>query len=119
MSQSRLQCIEPECKATFDIAEKIYTCPSCGGLLDILYEFDVSSPERLKQIWRERRQSDSPVDASGVWRYRELIPFVDDLSNIVTIREGNTPVYEAPKSAAYAGLRHLKFKHQGMNPTGS
>ncbi|HKP10938.1 MAG TPA: threonine synthase, partial [Blastocatellia bacterium] len=33
--------------------------------------------------------------------------------------EGNTPLYSAPRSAAYAGLERLRFKHQGMNPTGS
>jgi len=119
MSQPGLQCIEPKCSAKFDISEKLYKCPSCGGLLDVLYEFVEVTPDTLKKIWRERRQSYLPVDASGVWRYRELIPFVDDLSNLVTLREGNTPIYDAPKSALYAGLRQLKFKHQGMNPTGS
>ena len=119
MSNSRLQCIEPACGANFDIREKLYTCPTCGGLLDIAYEFDNLASTSLKRVWLDRRQSDLPVDASGVWRYRELIPFVDDISNVVTLREGNTPVYEAPKSASYAGLQHLMFKHQGMNPTGS
>ena len=119
MSNSRLQCIEPECGATFDVREKLYTCPLCTGLLDINYEFDNIATEQFKKLWRERRLSDLPIDQSGVWRYRELIPFVDDLSNIVTLREGNTPVYDAPKSASYAGLTNLSFKHQGMNPTGS
>src|SRR4051812_9534817 len=119
MTKSRLQCIERACRATFDIHEKLYTCATCGGLLDVRYDFENIDPEALKVLWRTRRQSDSPFDMSGVWRYRELIPFLDDLSNVVTLREGNTPVYEAPKSATYAGLQRLMFKHQGMNPTGS
>jgi threonine synthase len=54
-----------------------------------------------------------------VWRFRELLPFVGDLAQIVTLSEGNTPIYDAPRSARYAGLDSLRFKHQGMNPTGS
>jgi threonine synthase len=37
----------------------------------------------------------------------------------VTLREGNTPLYELPKCAAALGMNWLLAKHQGMNPTGS
>ncbi|MGA1369453.1 MAG: threonine synthase, partial [Blastocatellia bacterium] len=57
------------------------------------------------------------VDQSGVWRYRELLPEPDE-ARIVTFQEGNTPLWEAPRCAAYAGMRRLTFKHLGMNPTG-
>jgi len=53
-----------------------------------------------------------------VWRYRELLPFADD-APIVSLGEGNTPIYDAPVSAAYCGLHALTLKHQGCNPTGS
>jgi threonine synthase len=33
--------------------------------------------------------------------------------------EGNTPLYDAPGCAEYAGVDHLQLKHQGCNPTGS
>ena len=36
--------------------------------------------------------SNAPLDQSGVWRYREFIPFLDDYSRVVTLREGNTPL---------------------------
>jgi threonine synthase len=58
--------------------------------------------------------SNLPIDQSGVWRFRELLAFA-----IVTLREGNTPLLDAPRAAAYAGLDSLTFKHQGFNPTGS
>src|SRR5436309_9122340 len=61
----------------------------------------------------------APLDQSGVWRYREIIPFLDDCSAVATLREGNTPLLPAPRAAAYAGLERLVFKHQGFNPTGS
>ena len=38
---------------------------------------------------------------------------------MITLREGNTPLYEMPKSAAAVGMNWLLAKHQGMNPTGS
>jgi threonine synthase len=58
------------------------------------------------------------VDQSGVWRFRDLLPIVPE-DQVVTLREGNTPLYELPKSAAALGLNWLLAKHQGMNPTGS
>ncbi|HZS46981.1 MAG TPA: threonine synthase [Blastocatellia bacterium] len=119
MSNPQLRCIEPSCSHGYDINEKIYTCPACNGLLDVAYCFNDLDPEEIKDVWRLRRLSNAPIDASGVWRYRELIPFVSDYSQVVTLKEGNTPLFDGPRSASYAGLRNLTFKHQGMNPTGS
>lgn len=59
-----------------------------------------------------------PIDQSGVWRFRDLFPIVKDQS-IVTLREGNTPLYDLPRCAKSVGLDWLLAKHQGMNPTGS
>jgi threonine synthase len=63
--------------------------------------------------------NNTPLDQSGVWRYRELLPFLDDYRHVVTLREGNTPLLDAPIAAEYGGLARLTFKHQGFNPTGS
>jgi threonine synthase len=63
--------------------------------------------------------SNAPLDQSGVWRYREMFPFLDDTSHVVTLREGNTPLLNAPLAASYGALDALVFKHQGFNPTGS
>jgi threonine synthase len=48
-----------------------------------------------------------------------MFPFLDDLAHVVTLREGNTPLLDAPRAAGYGGLSRLTFKHQGFNPTGS
>ena len=137
---AHLHCIEEDCNARYPILDRIYTCPGCGGLLDVAYEFEpaasadeikadeIKAAEKktgemkaadLKSVFRARKGSSSELDQSGVWRFRELIPFVSDLSEVVTLREGNTPLYPAPRSARFAGLDSLRFKHQGMNPTGS
>jgi threonine synthase len=118
-SKAFLRCIEPDCHATFEVAERLYTCPRCGGLLDVAYEFHLPAGDELKQLFKSRRMSDEVVDQSGVWRFRELMPFVTDPANVVTLAEGNTPLYTAPRSAKFAGLDALRFKHQGLNPTGS
>jgi threonine synthase len=114
-----LTCFEPQCRAQFAITEVLYNCKTCGGLLEVTYEGEPLDPAKFKRIWRERRMHNSPLDQSGVWRYRELIPFLDDDRHVVTLREGNTPLLNGPKAARYGGLDHLTFKHQGFNPTGS
>lgn len=116
---AELVCFEERCRARFPITEAIYNCPQCGGLLEVAYPAPSASPNALKQTWRERRTSNAPLDQSGVWRYREIIPFLDSFESVVTLREGHTPLLSAPRAAAYAGLDALTFKHQGFNPTGS
>jgi threonine synthase len=114
-----LICFERSCRTQFPLTEIIYNCPKCGGLLEAVYPRPEEPAGRLKQIWRERRMSNAPLDQSGVWRYRELIPFMDDYSRVVTLREGSTPLLDGPRAAQYGGLDRLTFKHQGFNPTGS
>jgi threonine synthase len=91
-------------------------------LLEITYPcWRASKPDpvRLKANWRERRLSLSPVDQSGVWRFRDLLPAIEGDDRPITMREGNTPVYELPRCARISGVPKLFAKHQGMNPTGS
>ena len=111
-----LRCIN--CQTEFPTTSRIYTCLNCSGLLDVVYEVNEFAGERLMSLWDWRRASPNAVDQSGVWRFRELLPDADD-SDIVTLTEGNTQIWEAPRSASFAGMNRLAFKHLGMNPTGS
>ena len=111
------RCIAPDCRAEYEIDERLYVCARCGGLLDIDRVADYSvDPASLRELWLQRRTSFDPRDRSGVWRFREFLPFA---AEIVTLVEGNTPLYEAPRSADFCRLPQLKLKHQGCNPTGS
>src|SRR5947209_7973333 len=101
-----------------------FRCETCRDLLEIIYPgwehrgpggLDAST---LKSLWRDRGSSLEAVDQSGVWRFREILPEIAQ-DQIITIREGNTPVYELPRCAKSAGVEQLFAKHQGMNPTGS
>src|SRR5579862_1942785 len=118
MSAKSLVCFNPECRTKYAITEVIYNCTRCGGLIEASYDFSYNAAD-LKRLFRQRRMSNAPLDASGVWRYRELFPFLDDYAHVVTLREGNTPLLDAPLAAQYGGLDRVTFKHQGFNPTGS
>ncbi len=117
--RAELSCFDPNCRARFAITDVIYTCQQCGGLLEVVYDGPPSAEKDLKTLWRERRLSNDPLDASGVWRYREMLPFDGQTQHAVTLREGDTALLDAPRAASYAGLDRLRFKHQGYNPTGS
>lgn len=120
MSKLFLQrCITPDCRAEYKLDERLYVCSRCGGLLDIEGAEDIGiDAASLRELWRERRASVDERDRSGVWRFREFLPFDED-TKLVSLGEGNTPLYDAPRSADYCRLPQLKLKHQGCNPTGS
>ena len=103
----------------FGIDDAVYVCARCGDLLEIERSDDSAfKAEALRAIWRERRMSHDIRDRSGVWRFREFLPF-DDGVEVVSLGEGNTQIYEAPRCAEYCGIDALRLKHQGNNPTGS
>lgn len=114
-----LICFERACRARYAITDVLYNCPKCGSLLEAVYGTPAQTAQELKALWRGRRTSNAPLDQSGVWRYREFIPFLDDSSGAVTLREGNTPLLPGRLAAQYGGLDAITFKHQGFNPTGS
>ena len=122
----QLRCIA--CNAVAEEPEQDFRCTACGDLLEIAYPaWKTSAGMRvgglnatsLQQLWRHRKKSLVPIDQSGVWRFRELLPHFPDEKKIITLREGNTPLYELPGCAAIGGTDRLFAKHQGMNPTGS
>lgn len=101
-----------------------FRCSACGELFEVVYSWSDPpqtrpNPGALRWLWKDRRMSSEAMDRSGVWRFREMLPVLQDPANIVTLGEGNTPLYDLPQSARRLGLRDLRAKHQGMNPTGS
>ncbi|HZW96912.1 MAG TPA: threonine synthase [Candidatus Eremiobacteraceae bacterium] len=110
------------CGSTTHSAEQDFRCVQCQNLLEITdpsWKSSCLSAAALKSVWRERRGSSASLDLSGVWRFRELLPAPQSVQNIVTLREGNTPLYELPQLSRVTGVLRLYAKHQGMNPTGS
>ena len=113
-----LRCSEADCGPTVAREYRGHLCPTCGNLLQAIIDPGPVPAERLKEIWRERRASNNKLDSSGVWRFREFLPATSEEA-VVTLFEGNVPLIPGLKTAAYAGVEHLWFKHLGWNPTGS
>jgi threonine synthase len=108
------------CGSISSDAAQDYRCSACGNLLEITSDsWKVGDSAVLKSRWRERRVSNANLDLSGVWRFRELLPLSEANAEVVTLREGNTPLYELPLCSRLTGVARLYAKHQGMNPTGS
>lgn len=127
-----LRCTECGARIAGSTVNSIFRCPTCNGLYDVIYPWSalpngdtpasdskLPNPSALRWLWQERRTSTLAVDQSGVWRFRDLFPIIDNLDNVVTLREGNTPLYDLPRAAASIGVDWILAKHQGMNPTGS
>lgn len=114
-----LRCSINECDTTLDLHDRALACPKCGELLEVVIDPGTFTPADLKRTWLNRRTSYDPRDASGVWRFREFLPDVYGPDGIVTLNEGNTPLLRGQKTAAWLGLKDLRFKHLGFNPTGS
>jgi threonine synthase len=105
-----------ECDAP--LGEDVITCERCGGLAAFRPSFAGQSAPELRALWSERRRLNDPLDLSGVWRFRELLPPIDR-ENVVTLRENAVPLYTGPRGAAYAGAAQVSYLHLGMNPTAS
>ncbi len=118
-------CISPLCDATFDVADVLTSCPDCGNLLDIEYDWDkLPVPKSMRDFearWSNRR---NPLDVSGVWRFRNLLPFARD-EDIVTIGEGQTILQRSEAVGRYVGMNTaattggLFLQYEGLNPSGS
>src|SRR5271169_684427 len=116
---SYLQCIEESCARRQDPKKEGHHCAFCSGLLEVKYDFAPFDPEKLRYTWHQRRLSGEPIDRSGVWRFRELIPFVEPADKIISLSEGSTPLVGTRRAGWWAGPVHITIKHQGNNPTGS
>ena len=87
-------------------------CALCGpeGVLDI--EFDLRAARRaINPRTLVRRPRDQ-------WRYRELLP-LPSRARVAPLHVGWTPIEDAPRLADWAGLRALRLKDEGRNPTAS
>jgi len=116
---THLRCSQPDCRTTLELHDRALACPECGDLLEVAIEPPKTSASELKKLWLERRSSFAQQDTSGVWRFREFLPDSYKPDGIVTLSEGNVPLVRAQRTADWAGIRDLRFKHLGWNPTGS
>ena len=86
-----------------------YVCPACGGNLEVVYEWPRVRP--VPDWWKE-------VARRNVFRYAALMP-VSRLDLVPPLRVGLTPLIDAPRLGKLAGLKNLRIKDDGQNPTAS
>ena len=110
------------CPGEYSVYSVIYTCPTCGGLLEVHHEV-----ERLQQqsadVWKtliDRRVGATQWPyGSGVWGMHEWV--MPDLrpENVVSMYEGNTNLFWAERLGKQLGVPDLWVKQCGNSHTGS
>src|SRR5690242_19575790 len=120
------QCINPACASTFAVEDVRVSCGKCGSLLDIKYDWNkLPVPKNLnffEHRWSTKGTgTEGRLDFSGVWRFRELMPFYRTEDDIVTVGEGRTALQTADLLASRMGMRpgRLHLQYEGLNPSGS
>src|SRR3954471_3928629 len=89
------------------------TCPRCGpdeGILDVHLDMAAARKTMTRDALKSRTRSH--------WRYRELLPLDDEY---IPKRGyvGWTPIVNAPRLAEALGIKRLRLKDDGRNPSGS
>ena len=99
-----------KCGKEYEATANLTNC-ECGGILDIIFDYDYIKTVLTKEKLAER-------DDRSMWRYRELLPIEETTAN-TPLRVGWSPLYEADRLAKELGLGKLWVKDDGQNPTAS
>jgi threonine synthase len=120
------QCINPDCAATYGVDQTMVACTQCHSLLDIKYDWKKLPVPKSMSFFEHRwstkgSEAEGRADFSGVWRFRELLPFYREEAEIVTIGEGRTVLQTADLLARHLGMKpgKLLLQYEGLNPSGS
>ncbi len=98
------------CGKTYEATPDLTNC-SCGGILEIVYDYEYIRSVLTKETLKNREKP-------TMWRYRELLP-VEENTPEPPLRVGWSPLYEAPRLAKELGIAKLYIKDDGLNPTAS
>ncbi len=108
---NRLTCVV--CGGEAEPPRSSGTCPTCGDPFAVLeVEFDL---EKVAKSMTPDALADRPRTH---WRYHELLPIEPD-EEVFGWPVGFTPIVEAPRLAQWSGVRSLRIKDDGRNPTAS
>jgi len=99
------------CAKTFRPEAPEWVCASCGGNLDVLYDYD-----ELRRSWS--KGSLAADTTRSMWRYDAILP--RGLKDYIpTLPTGWTPLYLAPQLGSELAVTEIALKDDGRNPTGS
>jgi threonine synthase len=81
----------------------------CDGPVDMKYDY-----EYIKKRLNTFALQNAPISAL---KYLDFYP-INDLTKVVSLKEGGTPLYHAQNLGKELGLEKLFVKNEGANPTG-
>lgn len=99
-----------KCNTEF-VPSKLNNCPSCNGILEIIYDYDKINLDIFfkENIYKDHR----------MWQYKDLLPLADE-SNIVSLGEGGTPLIAADNLNVSDKIKcQILLKLESQNPSGS
>nr|HID14921.1 threonine synthase [Anaerolineae bacterium] len=116
------QCIRG-CGRRYSIYDVVYRCEDCGGLLDVEHDLEAlkdRSAAKWKALFDQRARSVEWPYTSGVWGKKEWVCPQVDVTNVVSLGEGNTPLLRISPPCLGEGLGEgLWVKLCGTSHTGS
>lgn len=110
------------CAGSWPVTKAIYSCPSCGGLLEVQHDMDAlkkrSGPSWTK-LFDERYRLNQWPYGSGVWGKREWV--MPDVGNedVVSMYEGGTNLFWADRYGKNLGCDDVWVKLCGNSHSGS
>lgn len=99
------------CGKEYEATDDTLNCKSCGGILDIIYDYKYIKPRLTREKLKVSRDN-------SMFRYIDLLP-IKEGSKLTPLRVGLSPLYKAPKLAEAIGVDNLYIKDDGLNPTSS
>jgi len=104
-----LKCIA--CGKEHHINESKYVCNSCGGNLEVIYDYNLIKKRISYEDLKENHHYD-------MWRYADLLP-IEDLKGISPLKVGFTPLYKNDNLSDEIGVEMVYIKDDTLNPTAS
>lgn len=101
MFAKSLRCIT--CNTEYPL-ESLYECKSCGGILEVIYNYDGYKTDSLKNFNKELEKEDYLPLKNGNYIYNG---------------EGNTPLIKSSRLGQNIEINELYLKLEQCNPTGS
>jgi threonine synthase len=100
------------CGREYAAAEVKYVCPSCGGNLDVVYDYNLIK----KSLSHNSLKNNTNY---SIWRYSPVLPVDISSARLPTLPVGWTPLLKAHNLSKALGLENLYLKDDTKLPSAS
>ncbi len=110
------------CPGEYALDALLYRCPHCDDLLEVAHDLSALKEipaQSWKQTFAQRYAQLTSAYSSGVWSKKEWVHPALRAENLISFREGGTPLLPVARLAQSCGLNHLWVKQCGNSHTGS